>query len=65
MISLVRQPGQEYRVTTGAVPLEHVGFVERLFPQEWIAADSAGVEPAFVEYARPLLGDMPYYPRLE
>jgi 6-phosphofructokinase 1 len=64
MISLQRAPGAEYRVTTGLVPLEQVGFAERLFPREWITPDGAGIEPAFFDYARPLLGPIQYHARL-
>jgi 6-phosphofructokinase 1 len=64
MISLVREPGTAYRVRTGLHPLEEVGFVERLFPMEWITPDGAGIEAPFLEYAAPLLGPMEYHPRL-
>src|SRR5262249_18859578 len=36
MVSLVREPGHEYRVTTGLTPLAEVADKERLFPPEWI-----------------------------
>jgi 6-phosphofructokinase len=64
MISLERAAGPEYGVTAGLVPLEQVGFVERLFPLEWITPDGAGIEPAFLDYAGPLLGPMQYHARL-
>ena len=64
MVSLVREPGPEYRVTTGLAPLAEVAAAERLFPLEWIAPEGNDVMPEFLEYARPLLGPMQYHARL-
>jgi len=64
MVSLVREPGREYRVNTGLAPLAEVATAERLFPQEWIAPDGNDVMPEFLQYARPLLGPMQYHARL-
>ena len=49
---------------SGLRPLAEVGFIERLFPTEWITPDGAGIEPGFLEYAAPLLGPMEYHARL-
>ena len=65
MISLAREPGPVYRIRTALQPLEEVGFIERLFPAEWITPDGAGIEPGFLDYAAPLLGPMEYHARLE
>jgi ATP-dependent phosphofructokinase / diphosphate-dependent phosphofructokinase len=64
MVSLVREPGVPYRVTTGLEPLAAVAEAERLFPLEWIAPEGNDVMPAFLDYARPLLGPMRYHARL-
>jgi 6-phosphofructokinase 1 len=64
MISLVREPGPKYRVTTGLYPLDEVAGVERLFPHEWIAPEGNDVSRAFLDYAAPLLGPMEYHARL-
>lgn len=56
MITLLRSAGPEYAVEVGQAPLEAVAFAERLFPREWIKADSTGVHSAFRDYARPLIG---------
>ena len=53
-----------YGISTALHPLEEVGFVERLFPEEWISSDGAGIEPGFLDYAAPLLGPMEYHARL-
>jgi ATP-dependent phosphofructokinase / diphosphate-dependent phosphofructokinase len=64
MVSLVREPGREYRVQTGLAPLAEVATAERLFPPEWIAPEGNDVMPQFLDYARPLLGPMHYHARL-
>jgi 6-phosphofructokinase len=64
MITLLRKEGPEYSVEVGHAPLEKVAFAERLFPREWIKADSTGVLPAFLDYARPLIGPVDRHPEL-
>jgi 6-phosphofructokinase 1 len=64
MVSLVREPGPEYRIRTKLIPLTEVAGRERLFPLEWIAPEGNDVAPEFLEYARPLLGPMHHYSRL-
>jgi 6-phosphofructokinase 1 len=65
MVTLVRQPGSVYRVTTSLTPLEAVANVERPFPAEWMrpAADSA-MAPEFRVYAAPLIGEIEAHARL-
>jgi len=57
MATIMREPGSVYRVRYDKVPLEKVASSERTFPQEWIAENRRDVTDAFVEYARPLIGD--------
>ncbi len=64
MVTLVRQPGPEYAVSTGLAPLERVAVVERLFPAEWISPSGCDVLPPFADYARPLIGAIPHYESL-
>ncbi len=56
MITLVRQPGREYLCEVGLAPLMEVANKERKMTREYIADDGNDVTPAFVEYARPLIG---------
>ena len=56
MITLQRAAGSEYSVKTSQAPLEQVAFGERPFPKEWISSDNTCVLPAFLDYARPLIG---------
>jgi 6-phosphofructokinase 1 len=43
------------------VPLSDVAG-ERTLPREWLADPETGVAPAFLEYARPIVGDLIDYP---
>ena len=63
-VTLVREPGREYRVSTGLAPLEKVASRERLFPSEWRNADGTDVMPAFRDYVAPLVGSIPHYVHL-
>ncbi len=66
MVTLVREPGREYRCTTGFVELERVANAEKLMPDDFINEDGNGVTKAFVDYALPLLGGpLPEYVKLE
>ncbi len=57
MSTILREPGPAYRVRYDQVPLEVVANSERFFPKEWIAPNRIDVTDAFVNYARPLIGD--------
>ena len=50
--------------STFLTPLETVARVERRLPEEWIHPDGHDVLPAFQEYAAPLVGHVPGWPRL-
>ena len=50
--------------STFLTPLESVARTERLLPADWIHPDGNDVRPAFREYAAPLTGDLPAWPRL-
>ncbi len=56
MSSLVREPGQGYRVRYSAAPLEQIANSERQFPRGWIAPNRIDVTDDFIQYAQPLIG---------
>ena len=58
MVTLDRQPGAGYSVTTGLVALQKVAGIERRFPVEWIGGDGCSIVPAFAEWAAPLVGPL-------
>ena len=57
MSTILREPGEAYRVTYDKVPLPEVANSERTFPQTWLAPSRIDVTDDFVKYARPLIGD--------
>lgn len=65
MVAIKRESAEPYRSSTFLTPLETVARQERTLPLEWIAPDGNDVLPAFQDYARPLVGDVPAYPRLQ
>ena len=56
MVVLVREPGPEYRCSAGSMPLARIANTEKLFPPEYLNSRRNFVTPAFLEYARPLIG---------
>jgi 6-phosphofructokinase 1 len=66
MVNLVREPGKEYKCTTGLIELEKVALGTKKVPDEFINAEGNYVTDAFIEYAKPLIGgDLPKYSRLK
>lgn len=57
MSTILREPGEFYKVRYDKVPLEQVANSERNFPQKWIAPNRIDVTDDFVRYARPLIGE--------
>ncbi len=53
-----------YAVDYPLIPLETVAGKTRVMEDELINADGNGVTPAFIDYLRPLVGDMPEVARL-
>jgi 6-phosphofructokinase 1 len=62
MVALARAPGRDYTCSTTLVPLKTVAGVERHLPAEWISEEGRDVRPEFLEYARPLVGEIDHYP---
>lgn len=56
MATIIRNPGDEYSVKFGQVPLEVVANSEREFPREWITDSKSDVTDDFVRWAMPLIG---------
>jgi 6-phosphofructokinase len=57
MSTILREPGDDYRVRYDKTPLELVANSERNFPARWIAPNKIDVTDDFVRYARPLIGE--------
>jgi len=57
MSTILRINRENYAVNYDKVPLAEVANSERHFPEEWISECGTDVTDAFVDYARPLIGD--------
>ena len=57
MATIRRVADAPYTVAYGAAPLAEMANSERRFPAGWIAASGVDVTDAFLDYARPLIGD--------
>ena len=56
MATIIRVPGEKYKVVYDKVPLEVVANSARTFPKEWIAPNRADVTDDFIKWAMPLIG---------
>jgi 6-phosphofructokinase 1 len=63
-IAIQRVSTTPYEPRLVRVPLEAVAAKTRHMPAEFIAGEGNDVTPAFIEWVRPLLGDMPVTGRL-
>jgi len=64
MVTLVRESTRPYQCTTGTIPLAEVAVKAKPMPDTFINAEGNFVTPAFLEYLRPLVGELPHYTRL-
>ena len=56
MVTLEREPGDEYSCTTGLAPLERVAGQVKAMPPQYLEPDNYWVTRAFIDYAKPLIG---------
>lgn len=59
MVTIIRLPGEPYRIEVGVVNLAKVANVERRLPANFINPEGNFVTPAFRDYALPLIGPLP------
>ncbi len=57
MIGIERISSAPYSIRLAEIPVEDVMLVERKVPSEWINARGNDVTHAFIDWARPLIGD--------
>ena len=66
MVTLERTLGGRYHCDTGTVALSEVANAEKLLPDEYINEEGNDVTAAFLDYARPLIGEpLPRLGRLQ
>lgn len=66
MVTLTRdnKPGKPYKSGYGTAPLGKVANHERPMPNKFISSSGMFVTKAFLDYCRPLVGDLPEYANL-
>jgi 6-phosphofructokinase 1 len=65
MVTLEREPKGIYKCNTGTIPLHEVAIKAKPMPNEYINAEGNFVTDAFMDYLRPLIGELPEYTTLE
>lgn len=65
MVTIVRKSNDPYKVTLGKCPLKDVAVHNKKMPDEYIAASGNDVTQSFLDYARPLVGELPTYSQLK
>jgi len=63
--AIKRQPGKKYAVTIERTELKNVAKETRHMPDEFINKAGNDVTPAFIAYAKPIVGDLPKIGRLK
>lgn len=58
-IAIVREEGRKYNVAFAPVPIADAAKFTRSMPKEYIAKNGHDVTEAFLEYVRPIVGDLP------
>jgi len=63
--AIKRKPGKKYAVTIERTELRNVAKETRHMPDEFITKAGNDVTPAFIAYAKPIVGDLPKIGRLK
>ncbi len=58
-IGIVRKPTKKYAVDFQPMPIQNAAKFTRSLPKEFIAKNGHDVTPAFIAYAKPLVGELP------
>lgn len=65
MVGLRREPGPGYRCSAELAPLENVARRERTMPSKFLSGSGNNVTEAYLNYARPLIGQILPHARFE
>jgi hypothetical protein len=58
-VAIVREEAKKYKVAFAPVPIANAAKYTRSVPKEYIAKNGHDVTEAFLEYARPIVGELP------
>ncbi len=59
-IAIVREEGKKYKIAYAPVPVQNAAKFTRSVPKEYIAKNGHDVTEAFLEYVRPIVGEIPH-----
>jgi len=65
MVTLVRDDSPEYHCSIGTIELEKAAEGAKPMPDEFIAPSGSMVTQAFIDYIKPLVGELPRYYNLD
>ena len=65
MVTIRRESNVPYRYSLQTAPLSEVALGEKPMPDDFLCDDRFYVTEKALEYLRPLVGDLPAYPRIE
>lgn len=65
MVSINRISNKPYKVSYGKVPLHEVAVSAKPMPKEYFNSEGNFVSDAFIDYMKPLAGELPDFVRLE
>jgi len=64
MVTIVRESSKPYRSSLSHIPLSEVALKDKPMPRDFFYEDRLFVTEKALEYLRPLVGELPKYPRL-
>ena len=59
-IAIVRDEGKKYKIAYAPVPVANAAKYTRSVPKEYIARNGHDVTEAFLDYVRPIVGELPH-----
>jgi 6-phosphofructokinase 1 len=59
-VAILREEGKTYRAAFAPVPIAQAAKYTRSVPKSYIARNGHDVTEAFLDYARPLVGELPF-----
>ncbi|MGA2405292.1 MAG: diphosphate--fructose-6-phosphate 1-phosphotransferase [Bacteroidales bacterium] len=65
MVSIIRTSNDPYTIEFGEVPLREVAVSAKPMPSEFFNAEGNHVSSKFIDYIKPLAGDLPEFVQLE
>jgi len=64
MVTLERTPGPDYKCSTSTIPLHEVAIKAKPMPDQYINKQGNFITDSFLDYVRPLIGELPKYTKL-